>query len=182
MTDRMEESPCELTKGLVAGDELAWRSFHARYYPLLIAQAVARGICAGEAPEIVQGVYLRVLRHVKVFQREADLEAWLACLTRCEVIDAVRRVKRRTWLSECFQQWQEFRRCPSHPDLGDLELAMEALEEPERRLLTRHYLEGWSQEELAAEQQTTPKAVESKLARIRRKLRGEIENLKTCDA
>lgn len=178
----MEEILSDLTRRLVAGDEPAWRSFHARYYPLLIAQTVARGVGPAEAPEIVQGVYLRVLRHVKVFNQEEELGAWLACLTRCEVIDASRRMRRRTWLGECFQQWQEFRRSSPNPDLEDLELAMESLDEPERLLLTRHYLEGWSQEELAAEQHTSPKAVESKLARIRRKLRGEIENLKTCEA
>jgi DNA-directed RNA polymerase specialized sigma24 family protein len=45
----------------------------------------------------------------------------------------------------------------------------------DRQLLARHYVEGWSQEELAAEQQTSVKAVESKLARLRRRLRKQLE-------
>ena len=57
---------------------------------------------------------------------------------------------------------------------------MLSLEEEDRRLLTRHYVDGWSQDELAAEQQISTKALESKLARLRRRLRGLIENPDTC--
>jgi RNA polymerase sigma factor (sigma-70 family) len=178
----MEEEVTTLTRDMVACREDAWRTFHARYYPMLLAQAIARGIPAADAPDIVQGVYLRALRHGKVFHHSHDLEAWLGCLTRCEAIDAARRMKRRTWLGERFQQWQESRRFGQTEGSRDLDHALESLDESERRLLTRHYIEGWSQEELAAEQSTTTKAVESKLARLRRKLRGELENLNTCES
>lgn len=177
-----EEDVTTLTRDMVACKEAAWRRFHARYYPMLLAQAMARGIPAADAPDIVQGVYLRALRHGKVFHRSNDFEAWLGCLTRCEAIDAARRMKRRTWLGERFQQWQEWRRSVHPGESGELDHALESLDESDRRLLTRHYIEGWSQEEIANEQCTTAKAVESKLARLRRKLRGALENLNTCES
>jgi RNA polymerase sigma factor (sigma-70 family) len=169
-----------LTRGLTRCDEAAWRDFHACYFPLLKSMAVARGIPDCEASEIVQRVYLRVLRHAKVFHKNSDLEAWLACLTRCEAVDTFRRVHRRTWLGERFQQWQDLRRStPAEMD-ERLETAMLALDEEDRRLLTRHYVDGWTQDELAAEQCVSTKAVESKLARLRRRLRGLMENPDAC--
>lgn len=176
----MDEDVVTMTRGLVACDEDAWRAFHERYFQRLLAQALARGVPEGDAQEAVQGVYLRVLRHAKVFQRGSDFEAWLACLTRCETIDSSRRSRRRSWLGERFQQWQELRRASHEFESGDLESALQGLDDGDRRLLTRHYVDGWTQEELAAEQQTTAKAVESKLARLRRRLRRELEAPDIC--
>jgi RNA polymerase sigma factor (sigma-70 family) len=171
----MEEDIVILTRGLVRCDERAWRDLHARYYARLRSQAMSRGVPEGDAAEVVQRVYLRVIRHAKVFESEAALLAWLACLTRCEAIDAMRRSKRRTWLGERFQQWQEAERAGHPADGGVLESALSCLEEGDRRLVSRHYVEGWSQEELAAEQKTSVKAIESKLARLRRRLRKHLE-------
>ena len=171
----MEEDIVILIRGLVRCDEKAWRDFHARYFDRLRAMATARGVRDGDAAEVVQRVYLRIIRHVKVFGCESSLLAWLACLTRCEVIDAARRSRRRSWLGERFQQWQEFARSGKPADGEALESAMMSLEESERRLVSRHYVEGWSQEELAAEQKTSVKAIESKLARLRKRLRKHLE-------
>jgi RNA polymerase sigma factor (sigma-70 family) len=171
----MEEDIVILTRGLVRCDEKAWRDLHARYYGRLRSLAMSRGVPEGDAAEVVQRIYLRIIRHAKVFETEGKLLAWLACLTRCEAIDAARRSKRRTWLGERFQQWQEFARSGEAADGGLLESALLTLEESERRLVSRHYVEGWSQEELAVELKTSVKAIESKLARLRRRLRKHLE-------
>ena len=171
----MEEEIVILTRGLVGCNEQAWRDLHALYFARLKSQAMARGVPEGDAGEVVQRVYLRVLRHAKVFESEDALSGWLGCLTRCEAIDFTRRTKRRSWMGERFQHWQEAGR-PGHVADGEaLESAMLALAEEDRRLVSRHYLDGWSQEELAVEQQTSVKAVESKLARLRRRLRKHLE-------
>lgn len=176
----MDEETASLTHGLSCCDERAWREFHERYYPQLHGLALARGVANCDAPEIVQGVYLRVLRHPKVFRDAGSFEAWLACLTRCEVIDSARRKGRRTWLNERFQQWQESRRSTAE-DLAreKLEEAMLVLDENERTLIREHYLNGWSQEKLAEQHQVSVKAVESKLARLRKRLRQSLEKLAT---
>lgn len=176
----MEDELTKLTLGLVRCEDAAWRDFHARFYARLKAQAQARGVPECESAELVQRVYLRVLRHAKVFSSHEDFDAWLSCLTRCEVIDSGRREKRRSWLGERYQQWQELRRPAASRDSGDLEVALGRLEEDDRSLLVRHYVEGWSQEDLAREQETTVKAVESKLARLRKRLRGLLENPDVC--
>ncbi|MEK7950343.1 RNA polymerase sigma factor [Luteolibacter soli] len=176
----MEDDLPKLTRGLVRCEDAAWRDFHARFYPRLKAQVVARGIPECESAEVVQRVYLRVLRHAKVFLAHEDFDAWLSCLTRCEVIDSSRRDRRRSWLGERYQQWQELRRPAVDGEGSDLEAALAQLEETDRSMLVRHYVEGWSQEDLAREQATTVKAVESKLARLRKRLRGLLENPDVC--
>jgi RNA polymerase sigma factor (sigma-70 family) len=176
----METEVTSLTRGLVRCEDAAWRDFHVRFYSRLKAQVQARGVPECESAEVVQRVYLRVLRHAKVFRRHEDFDAWLSCLTRCEVIDTSRRERRRSWLGERYQQWQELRRSADVGDGTDLEIALAQLEETDRSMWVRHYVEGWSQEELAREQATTVKAVESKLARLRKRLRGLLENPDAC--
>jgi RNA polymerase sigma-70 factor (ECF subfamily) len=171
----MEDDIVTLTRGLVRCDEDAWRDLHRRYFTRLRSQAMARGVPEGDAADVVQRVYLRVIRHAKVFESEESLLAWLACLTRCEAIDTTRRSRRRSWLGERFQQWQEFSRPGEAADGGALDSALSTLEEGDRRLVSRHYVEGWSQEELAADQKTSIKAIESRLARLRRRLRKQLE-------
>lgn len=175
-----EEIQC-LTRGLAACDEAAWTRLHGRYFAWLMRRVRARGVSDGEAPEVVQRVYLRVMRHARVFDEAVAFESWLGCLVRCEVIDAARRIKRRTWLGERFQQWQEARgEAAEVVHLDRLQDALCALPAVDRHLVSRHYIEGWSQEELAAETGCTVKAVESKLARLRMKLRKQLTMPEQC--
>lgn len=164
-----------LSHGLARCDEAAWAHFHERYYAWLISRAMSRGASAGDAPEIAQRVYLRVLRHARVFREEDGFEAWLCCLTRCEVIDSARSGKRRTWLGERFQQWQVTRSAEQEDARGErLHEAMARLEDTERTLVSSHYLEGWSQAELAEDAGTTVKAIERQLSRLRLRLRDHL--------
>lgn len=174
----MDDHTKKLTQGLVRCDETSWRAFHEEYHLQLYRMACARGASESEAPEIVQGVYLRVLRHAKVIPEAQAFIAWLSCLVRCEVIDHARRRTRRHWLHERIQQWQESR-CPESSteitNNEELASAMQTLEAADRALLEQHYLEGWSQKQLAEHHHTTRKAVESKLARLRKHLRQSLE-------
>ncbi|WAC19993.1 RNA polymerase sigma factor [Luteolibacter sp. SL250] len=168
------ETPA-LSHGLARCDEAAWAHFHERYYGWILSRAVSRGASAGDAPEIVQRVYLRVLRHARTFRETDDFEAWLCCLTRCEVIDAARSGKRRNWLGEKFQHWQTTRSAGQIDARGErLDEALARLEDVERTLVSRHYLEGWSQAELAEDAGTTVKAIERQLSRLRLRLRGHL--------
>lgn len=173
----MDDETASLTHGLTCCDEHAWRTFHDRYYPQLHNLARARGVSDSDLPDIVQGVYLRVIRHAKVIRDEQSFKAWLACLVRCEVIDHSRRKGRRNWLNERFQQWQETRRETGGRDAGEeLEDALQSLDTNDRTLIHRHYIDGWSQQKLAEERRISVKAVESKLARLRKRLRQMLEN------
>lgn len=171
MSDERPSDPdvAAMTKGLAGGNERAWRWLHEHYFGLLHAAAVARGTPASDAADLVQRTYLRVLRHARRFRTESDLRAWLCCLLRCEAIDAARSGKRRSLLMEKFQHREALR--TQAEARGSLDDFLDGLAPPDRELLTRHYVHGWSQGELAAESGTTAKAIESKLARLRKRLR-----------
>jgi RNA polymerase sigma-70 factor (ECF subfamily) len=166
-----------MTRRLARGDERAWRWLHDHYFGILHAAAVARGIRPADAADLIQRTYLRVLRHAKHFRDEPGLRSWLCCLLRCEAIDAARRGRRQALLIENVQPREELP--AAHRDTG-VETLLDALAPAERDLMTRHYLHGWSHAELAAEGGITPKAVESKLARLRKRLRHALESAKPC--
>lgn len=171
-----------LTRGLVRCDEVAWRRFHEQWFARLRTGAIRRGVRENDAEEVVQGVYLRVLRHARVFRTDRDFERWLHCLVRCEAVDLLRKARRRSWWGERFQQWQEIRRA-GPPVEGDRDLlgeALHCLDGDDRLLVIHHYVEGWSQEELALQRGLSVKAVESKLARLRKRLRKNWENPEIC--
>lgn len=159
-----------LTCAMQRGDEAAWRRFHDRYYEDLRRVALAKGVSESEVADVIQRSYLRILKHLKVFTSEDDLRAWCCCLLRSEVIDASRRTARRLSMIERFKEWVAEK--STHWMGVDL---LEGMESSERMLLERHYIEGWSQAELAAEEGVSVKAIESKMARLRRRARTLIE-------
>lgn len=155
-----------LTRGMRRAEESAWREFHELYYELLEGVARARGIAADEVPDVIQRSYLRMLRHAKVFEREEDLRGWICCVLRSEAIDTLRGRTRRAGLLERVGDWISGK---NEEAPGDA--LLEGMASADRRLLERHYVEGWSQAELAAEAGVTVKAMESRLARLRERAR-----------
>lgn len=167
-----------MTKRLARGNEEAWRWLHDYYFGILHAAAISRGTSADDAADLVQRTYLRVLRHAKRFRTETDLRSWLCCLLRCEAIDAARSGQRRSLLMEKFQHREELKSLSSPPSIDGL---LDHLDPADRELVTRHYLHGWSQSELAAEQGISAKAVESRLARLRKRLRHALDRPNPCE-
>jgi RNA polymerase sigma factor (sigma-70 family) len=168
----MSSDLTSLTQGLARCEEAAWREFHARYFGQLLKRVTARGVADCDAADVVQRVYLRILRHPRVCATEEAWNGWLACLVRCEVIDFSRGRQRRNWLNERFQQFQESRSTGCDNErIGELEDALGELSESDRALLAGFYRDGWSHQRLAAHLRITAKAVESKLGRLRQRLR-----------
>ena len=172
-----DQTVAKMTKRLARGDEGAWRWLHENYFPILHAAAVSRGASANDSADLVQRTYLRVLRHAKRFRTEPDLRSWLCCLLRCETIDAARSGQRRSTLLEKFQHREELKAAHPPPEIDGL---LDELEPADRELITHHYLHGWSQRELAAERGTSTKAIESRLARLRKHLRQTLETPNHC--
>ena len=66
-----------LTRQMREGDDQAWNKFHQRYYVALLRYAASRTSQPDDAAEIVQQAYLRIARHIKPFNDEANLWRWL---------------------------------------------------------------------------------------------------------
>jgi RNA polymerase sigma-70 factor (ECF subfamily) len=166
-----------LTAQMVKGDEDAYRQFYAAYFNRLLRYLlVITGGDEQSARDALQSAFLRVVRYIKRFESEDVLWSWLTVLARCAVIDEQRKEKRFQVLRrDCFQ-----RQPPPEPGtardvdgqlIGLLHARLEALETADRDLVERKYFAKQSVRELAAALDTTEKAVESRLVRVRRRLK-----------
>jgi RNA polymerase sigma-70 factor (ECF subfamily) len=166
-----------LTRCLAAGDEAAFRQFHAQYFDRLyqFQLVLARGH-EHEAQEALQETLLRVVRYVRVFEREEVFWSWLKTVARSAARDAGRKQQRYCNLLErfaCF--WRNSSGPPAGPEpdvlRSILDESLDELPPADRRLLEAKYLDGAAVKELSAETGLTDKAVESRLLRLRRQLR-----------
>ncbi len=164
--------PAELAAGIRGGDAAAYDAFHDCYFERVYRYllVVARGD-EELAREAVQETLLRVLRYIKPLPDHDALWRWLTTVARTAFIDLTRRARQvgaspgvaTTVVAD-----------PPQPDdelLDALDRALAQLPAAERRLVEAHYLAGTAQLEIAASHGTTRKAIESRLARIRKKLK-----------
>lgn len=168
----------EFTRALRSGDEAAWREFHARYFSRLFRYLlVVTGGNEDLAGEALQQTMLRAVRHIKIFASEPVLWSWLTVLARSAAVDELRKQSRRlSFLERLFAARPP---APANPDaeerLHDLICdALAALDDRDRDLLRRKYQEGESVRHIAGALETTEKAIESRLVRIRRELREHV--------
>jgi RNA polymerase sigma-70 factor (ECF subfamily) len=165
-----------LTGRLSAGEEEAFREFHARYFDPLYRFLL--GVCRGDAhaaQDALQSTLLRVARNARAFEREDIFWGWLKAVARNAARDQSRRRHRYWGLLEKFT----FARDSNHEPEGEIwrEALGESLSEMppnERELLEGKYILGSSVAELAAQAGLTEKAVESRLFRLRRELAARV--------
>ena len=166
---------------MAKGVESAWRDFHQLYFDrlhryLLVLQ---RGD-EESAAELVQQTLLRAVRHVRRFDDEPVFWSWLTCLARCAAADEGRKRKRRFLFFERFSHWQEARREGGEALAGRIETMERCLRDlpaDDRALLEGKYFEQQSYRALALQFGLSAKAVESRLARLRAKLRSAIDSI-----
>jgi len=175
-----ESSPqgiANLTRRLAKGDEEAFREFHAEYfdrtYQFLLV--VTRGQ-EQEAQEALQETLIRVARYARTFECEETFWCWIKAVARSVVRDGGRKHQRYAALLQAFALQKPV--AEPEPRESSLRTALsEILDElsaDDRRLIESKYLEGATVKELAARLGSTEKSVESKLLRLRQKLRGAL--------
>jgi RNA polymerase sigma-70 factor (ECF subfamily) len=173
-----EPSPLDvaaLAEAVRRGDERAFNRLYDAYFPRLYRYLL---VAARGQEELVrdalQETFVRVVRHLRPLPDEAALWRWLARVARTALIDLAR--KRRDAPAAPLDLPARATDQGDHERalLGALDRMVARLPEDERVLVEAHYLRGEAQAELAARLAVSRKSVESRLARIRRKLRGWI--------
>ncbi len=164
---------------MASSDESAYRIFHDAYFNRLFRYLLV--VTAGNedaAREAVQATLVRLVRHVRVFETEAAFWSWLTVLARSSVCDEGRKRRRYLAFLDRFTRHatvdQQVARSDDHADerlRAMLEQNVTSLPPDERQLVEWKYFGRRSVREIADELQTTEKAVESKLSRVRRKLK-----------
>ena len=163
-----------LTSAAAAGDESAFRQLFAQYHGRVYRYALV--VASGnetQARETAQEVFLRFHRHLQPFLSEEGLWAWLALAARSVLIDSSRSRARQLKLKDGFEQ-HILVDSSSGPDsalLPKLRSCFATLAPDERQLIEYFYSDKKSVQQISETMGTTYKAVESKLSRVRTKLR-----------
>ena len=168
-----------LTSAIRQGDEEAFTRFHELYslrlYKYLLV--LAKGD-EGEAREVLQGVVLKLARKMEVFDEEGRLWAWMCCLARNAFVDRYRARRRESRYVPLEERPAEQ---PANGEAEDrlgrcLEAALGAFTPEEAELLRAAYIDERPLQELADEAGQSYKALESRLGRLRRKLKEAMLN------
>jgi RNA polymerase sigma-70 factor (ECF subfamily) len=163
---------------MMAGDEMAYRTFYHEYFDRLSRYLLVVAAGNEEAMrEALQATLLRVVRHIKTFSSEDAFWSWLTVLARSAYTDEVRKRRRYVSLLDRFTRHAEIERGGRNDDHADDRLRIllvrqvAGLPADEQKLVEQKYFARRTVRDIAGESQTTEKAVESKLSRIRRKLK-----------
>lgn len=170
-----------LSAGLARGEESAFQDFYALYFDRLLRYllALSRGR-EDLARDALQSTLIRVAKHARRFETEAAFWSWLAVLARSALVDEQRKSARYgSFLSRWFAHSEIHRdaaKAVSEEDTekrltDSLELALERLPDDERALAQSKYFDGQSVRDIASALGASEKAVESRLTRLRRKLK-----------
>jgi len=165
----------QLSARLVAGDEAAWTDFHERTFNRLLRYLLT--VCHGDeeaAREALQLAYVKSVRYIRRFETEQALWAWLAQIARGCLIDLARRKTRYASLLARLEAPPVVEQPVPEPGSDRaalLAIGVARLPAPERALIHARYIADQSIAQIANASGATPKAIESRLARIRARLR-----------
>jgi RNA polymerase sigma-70 factor (ECF subfamily) len=167
-----------LTRAMARGDEAAFREFYDAYFDRLLRYLlVVTGGDETAASEALQLTLVRVVRHVKPFDAEEKFWSWLTVLARSARADESRKQRRYFAFLEKFTRHADVENSFGNDGEADkqlrelLERNLASLPPEEKELIAQKYFLRRSVREIADAQQATEKAVESRLSRIRRKLK-----------
>jgi RNA polymerase sigma-70 factor (ECF subfamily) len=174
----------ELTRAMTRGDEAAYRMFYQLYQPRLFRYlwVVSRGRDA-DAQDALQATLLRVVKYIRVFDREEIFWGWLTRVARSALSDDQKKQRRYGAVLDWFRtpafDTPRGKETESGIDatrketelLSVLDACVAALPEEERELLEARYFSRLPVRAIAGENETSEKAIQSKLARIRAKLK-----------
>jgi RNA polymerase sigma-70 factor (ECF subfamily) len=170
-----------LTRGMTRGDEGAYRSFYDAYFNRLFRYLLVATRGNEEAArDALQAALVRVVRHIKVFPDDAQFWNWLALLARSALADENRRHRRYFSFLDRFTRHTEIEHAGRNDNHADerlrvlLQCGIASLPPDEQQLVGQMYFARHSVREIADELHTTEKAVESKLSRVRRKLKDAV--------
>lgn len=172
-------SVARLTAAVRQGEEDAVRVLHARYWQRLTRYAlvITRGDEAS-ANDAVQSAFLKAIRSLRPLTDEEALWAWLARAARTSAADAARRSRRySSVLAKVAGFFSPDNTLPEDTESvwhEALEQSLTELEPAARALVNSRYFRRTPLAEIAAAENTTERAIEGRLARVREKLRRSV--------
>ena len=177
-----EDADClrRMTARMRKGEEAAFTEFYESYcdrlyrYLLLLTrgnETVAR--------DLLQATMTKVMQRMREFEDETHLWNWLASIARNNFIDSLRRAQSAPQIVPLLPEEAPQMTTTAADDadrmmMDALDHCLTDLDAEEKALIEAFYFKDGSYQSLAEQRDTTSKAVESKLARVRQKLRAAL--------
>jgi RNA polymerase sigma factor (sigma-70 family) len=168
-----------LTTAMRHGEEAAFAWLHEQWSQRINRYCFA--LAAGDevfAGEIAQAAWLRIVKYIRPLEDEQILWNWIACAARHAASDLRRMGGRYLRVLGRFAQWviQPVHRGGNKSDadeglLSALDAALLFLSEDEHALVEGRYFRAETLEVIASQHQISVRAVEGRLARLRKRLR-----------
>ena len=187
-------SESDLVKGMLAGDERAFNSFFAAYFPRVYRFALPR--LSGDveaAKEVVQATLVRAVNNLASFRGEAALFSWICQICRRQIIDHGRANRRHSDRVVLIDDSQELRAALESIAAPEDEQPQQVYDSAETRRLVKSvldrlpprygdvlewkYVEGRSVEEIGELLGVGHTAAQSLLARARTAFREALETV-----
>ncbi len=169
-----------ITAAIREGDEAAFQIFYEHYCDRLYRYLLV--VTSGNedlSRELMQTTMTKVVRAMQPIADERSFWSWLSTIARNAFLDACRKTRRQPSMVPLSASELDVINPPDPADgesplLQALDDCLGTLEPGDRALIEAYYFGNASQQAIAQREHTTPKAVESRLARIRQKLRENI--------
>lgn len=187
-------SDSDLVRSMLAGDERAFNSFFAAYFPRVYRFALPRlGGDADAAKEVVQATLVKAVNNLANFRGEATLFSWICRICRHQVIDHGRAHRRHADRVVLIDDSPELRAALESIAAPEDEQPQQRYDSAETRRLVKSvldrlpprygdvlewkYVEGRSVEEIGALLGVGHTAAQSLLARARTAFREALETV-----
>lgn len=163
-----------ITKGILAGDEYFFNLFYKNYFPKFYKYAFV--LTKGNQNMIddtLQDAMIKIIRNIKVFIDESYFWHWCVKIIKGCFIDILRKEINFKSIPMSEDQLTEFVKETELNTFCNVEIkkAIALLEPEEKKIIEYKYEENKSSEEIGLAFQMTSKAIDSKLYRIKAKLR-----------
>ena len=161
-----------LSRRIAAGDTAAFAVFYASWFDRCVQETVRRtGLDESACLDIVHDAMLRVARNMPVFETEDELDRWMRRVLLNGARDRIRSEARRM-RREAQARPQDHGR-EDQEAIAGLSRRLHALDAESRQLIQRRFDLGWTLERIGRELGLKPGAVDGRIRRILKALRGE---------
>jgi len=164
-----------LVASAIAGSDVAFGQLITRWTPRLIRYARHMLCDSDAARDAVQEAWLSAARGLRRLEDPARFPAWVYALVSRRCVDRVRRMARDRRLRARISEFAADQASDEQDQRFDLRRAVGTLPVGQRLVVSLHYGEGFSVEEIAAAHGLAPGTVKSRLFAARDALRRYLE-------
>ncbi|MBL0386097.1 RNA polymerase sigma factor [Tumebacillus sp. ITR2] len=175
-----EASDLEWIKKVLAGDESCYRLLVERYQALVYTIALRMVRDRTEAEDIAQDVFLKAYRTLADFREEASFKTWVCKIATNRCIDWKRKhgtrqertaqVEEAAWIPDPNGERPE-QALIRRETQSEVRRVIEEMPEKYRSILVMYHFQNMSYQDIADNQEISPRTVETRLYRAKQMMR-----------